>query len=275
MSIEAHYSNAGLLARIEQAIAEAGLHADALDVEILASVDEFHIGGREATAALVDQLDLSEDNHVLDVGCGLGGTARFVASEYGCKVTGIDLTTEFVNTGNELCRWVGLESQILLVQGNALALPFESEQFDCATMIHVGMNIEDKSTLFQQVYDVLRPGARFGVYDIMSMMNGVLEYPLPWASTPEMSFLSSRIDYESALKKAGFEMLAERNQGAFALEFYKQMKAKMATVEKPPALGLHVLMGEQTKLKIGHMIAGIQAGLIAPVEMVVGKPVGL
>ncbi|MFK7849210.1 MAG: class I SAM-dependent methyltransferase [Rhodothermales bacterium] len=271
MSLEAHYSTAGLLARIEQAITEAGLRTDAIDVETLASVDEFHIGGREATAALVDQLELSERDYVLDIGCGLGGTARFVASEYGCKVTGIDLTSEFVDTGNELCRWVGLENQISLVQGNALALPFEAEQFDSATMIHVGMNIEDKSMLFQQIYDVLRPGAQFAVYDIMSMTKGALAYPLPWASTPGMSHLSSRIAYKSALKKAGFEMHAERDRGAFAVDFYKRMKARMDTVDATPALGLHLLMGEETKHKVGNMIAGIQAGLIAPVEIVVGK----
>jgi ubiquinone/menaquinone biosynthesis C-methylase UbiE len=85
------------------------------------------------------------ETEVLDVGCGLGGAARFVASRYGCHVTGIDLTPEFIETAKVICGWVNLDSHISLHQGSALAMPFADRAFDRAYMLHVGMNIDDKA----------------------------------------------------------------------------------------------------------------------------------
>ncbi len=271
MSIEAHYSRIGVLKRIEDAIKSAGKSPETIDVDILASVDEFHIGGQEATKALVNQLSFSEGKHVLDIGCGLGGTARFVASAYGVRVTGIDLTAEFVSAGNELCRWVGLEEQVTLLKGDALALPFEKERFDGATMIHVGMNIEDKEALFNQIHRVLRPGAHFGVYDIMLIDTDELAYPLPWASNSDMSHLASSESYTSTLKSSGFVIRSARNLGAYAIDFYERQKAKASNSDATPALGLHILMGQSTRLKLGNMLDGIQNGAIAPVEIIAQK----
>lgn len=271
MLIEAHYSSSGLQKRIEDTLIDSGMRMETISVEALAPVDEFHIGGREATENLVEQLALSERKHVLDIGCGLGGTARFMASTYGSYVTGIDLTREFVATGNELCRWVGLSEQITLMQGNALSMPFENEIFDGASMLHVGMNIEDKQTLFREVYRVLRRGACFGVYDIMAMEDDRLEYPLPWASGPGMSYLSSSTSYTNWLQEAGFKIRSEQNRKAFAIDFYDRMRAKQLKSKKAPSLGLHLLMGQSTKQKLGNMIQGIEIGSIAPVEIVAEK----
>lgn len=271
MSVEAHYSSSGLLKRIKDTITDSGMSVETISVEALAPVDEFHIGGREATETLVEQLALSEQKKVLDIGCGIGGTARFMASTYGSYVTGIDLTQEFVETGNELCRWVGLTEQITLMQGNALSMPFEKERFDGATMIHVGMNIEKKQTLFREIHRVLKPGACFGLYEIMAMEHGSLEYPLPWASEPGMSYLASSTSYTNWLKDAGFKIQSEKNRRAFAIDFYDRMKAKTLKSETTTSLGLHLLMGQSTKQKLGNMLKGIETGAIAPVEILVEK----
>jgi cyclopropane fatty-acyl-phospholipid synthase-like methyltransferase len=69
-----------------------GKTTDTVTIDDLAPMDEFHIGGRKATEELVSQLQLAPADHVLDIGCGLGGAARFVASRHHCQVTGIDLT---------------------------------------------------------------------------------------------------------------------------------------------------------------------------------------
>lgn len=73
-------------------------------------MDEFHIGGRLATESFLGRLDIGAGHHVLDVDCGLGGGSRFAAQRYGCRVPGVDLTQEYVETGNELC------AAILLLQ---------------------------------------------------------------------------------------------------------------------------------------------------------------
>ena len=149
--VSKHYSHGGLIEAIRAGLASLGKTPETVTVDDLAPVDEFHIGGRRASEDFLDQLGFSAQTHVLDVGCGLGGPARFVASRYGSRVTGIDLTPEYVETGNALCKWVGLDQRISLHHGSALAMPFADSSFDGAYMLHVGMNIEDKEKLAVEV----------------------------------------------------------------------------------------------------------------------------
>ncbi len=231
-------------------------------------MDEFHIGGRQATDELMSQLNLSPAFHVLDVGSGLGGPARFVSSRYGCRVTGIDLTAEYVETARTLSGWTGLGERLQFHHGSALALPFENASFDAAYMLHVGMNIPDKHGLAAEIARVLKPGALFGVYDVMKTGSAELRFPVPWAATPEISALAPPEAYEAALRASGFEIVARRNRREFALEFFKTLRARMAQAGGPPPLGLHVVMGPDAAIKAGNMSANIEAGVIAPVEIV-------
>ncbi|MDJ0935318.1 MAG: class I SAM-dependent methyltransferase, partial [Kiloniellales bacterium] len=107
-AVAGHYTHGSLLAAISEALATLGKTPETVSVDDLAPVDEFHIGGRQASEHFLSQLALDAETHVLDVGCGLGGASRFTASRFGCRVTGIDLTTEYVETGRTLTSWVGL-----------------------------------------------------------------------------------------------------------------------------------------------------------------------
>lgn len=270
-AVSDHYQHGDLLNAIHAALAELGKTADSVTIEDLAPVDEFHIGGRRATAHFLGQLDFSAHDHLLDVGCGLGGAARYVADTYKSRVTGIDLTPEFIETGNALCNQVGLDQQITLQQGSALDLPFQNETFDGGYMLHVGMNIADKGQLFAEISRVLRPGATFGVYDIMRIKEGELVYPVPWAAGPGTSHLATPEQYKQALLAAGFVISCENNRREFALEFFQEMKAKNEAGDGPPPLGLHTLMKESTALKIQNVVSSLVADYIAPVEIVAQK----
>jgi len=236
-----------------------------------APVDEFHIGGRQASEDFLSQLDLTLEKQVLDVGCGLGGAARFAASRYGCHVTGIDLTPEYIETAKAVCAWVGLDNRISLRQGSALAMPFADGTFDCAYMLHVGMNIDDKEKLFSEVSRVLRPHSLFGIYDVMRIGDDELTYPVPWATTSETSAVAKPTQYHQALEKAGFAVTAEHNRRDFALAFFDQLRARTAAAGGPPPLGLHILMGRNTPDKVQNMIANVSNGRIAPVELIARK----
>jgi SAM-dependent methyltransferase len=260
-----------LLSAISAGIAELGKTPDTVTIEDLAPVDEFHIGGRQASEEFLDQLGLSPEDHLLDVGCGLGGTSRFVADRYKSRVTGIDLTAEYIDTGKVLCNWVGLDDRIALHLGSALSLTFDHATFDGAFMMHVGMNIEDKANLFSEISRVLRRGASFGVYDVMRIGEGELTYPVPWAEIPATSALATPEQYKDALQNAGFRVDAERNRHDFAVDFFEQLRIKtLATPERPP-LGLHILMGETAPTKVKNMIENISASRIAPVELIARK----
>ena len=266
-----HYANGGLLAAIEAGVAALGKTPADMSVDDLGPVDEFHIGGRQASEDLLSQLDLAAEHEVLDVGCGLGGGARFVASRYGSRVTGIDLTAEFVAAGNALSGWVGLADRVTLDHGSALDLPYAAGSFHAGYMLHVGMNIADKAALMTAVHRVLRPGGVFAVYDIMrNGGGGDVTYPMPWAADAETSALAPPDDYKRAFEAAGFEIVAERNRHDYAVAFFERLRARMAAAGPPP-LGLHIVMGENATQKLGNMIDGVADGRIAPVELIARK----
>lgn len=267
-SIARHYSSGSLLERLRRALEAGGRRPGALGVDDLAPADEFHIGGQAASADFLARLALTAQQHVLDIGCGIGGTSRFVADRYGCRVCGVDVTPEFVDTGRVLCEWTGLSGRVDLHHGSALALPFADNLFDTAIMLHVGMNIADKARLFTEVFRVLRPGATFGVYDVMQTGTGPIAYPVPWSATPATSALGTPEDYRAALEGAGFTVLGQRDRSGFALEFFAEARRRMEAAGGAPALGVHIAMGEDAPAKIANMVANIAAGHIAPVEII-------
>lgn len=267
--LSAHYSHGGLLKAIETGLASLGKTPASITIEDLAPIDEFHIGGRKASAEFLDQLGLSPAMQVLDVGCGLGGAARFAATRYGSRITGIDLTAEYVETGRVLTQWLGLDDRVSLQTGSALALPFSDAVFDAAYMLHVGMNIADKAALCAEIARVLRPGARFGIYDVMRIGDGALAYPVPWAASADLCAVATPADYKQALGSAGFELVHERDRREFALAHFNELRAKAAG--GAPALGTHVLMGQTAPDKARNMIQNISAGRIAPVELIARK----
>jgi ubiquinone/menaquinone biosynthesis C-methylase UbiE len=174
-------------------------------------------------------------------------------------------------TGNTMSSWVGLERQITLKHGNALSMSFENNSFDGAYMLHIGMNIEDKIRLFSEISRLLRPGSIFGIYDIMRNLDGELTYPVPWASDHNTSKLVTATEYIQALQETGFNVISEYNCCDFALDFFKNLQAKIEANGGPPPLGLHTLMKESTPVKLKNMVDGIAADYIAPVEIITQK----
>jgi ubiquinone/menaquinone biosynthesis C-methylase UbiE len=248
------------------AVAREGKDPEKLAAGDLAAVDEFHLGGLEATQELARQMELRAGLRLLDVGSGIGGPARYFAAEHGCRVTGIDLTEEFVRVATSLTKRTKLESLAEFQQGSALDLPFEQETFDGAYMIHVGMNIADKGGIFREVRKVLKAGGMFTIYDVLRTRDEAILYPVPWASSEETSFVGTARGYRGALEDAGFRVVQERGRGAFAIEFTQRTIGRMAQ-GGPPSLGLHLLMGEKAPLMAGNVLAAMKDGILEPVEL--------
>jgi SAM-dependent methyltransferase len=261
-----HYTRGKLEDAILAAVAREGKDPANLTFLDLAAVDEFHVGGIESTRELAALMDLRSDLRVLDVGCGIGGPARYFAAEHGCIVAGIDLTEEFVQVAKSLSRLVKLQHLVEFRQASALELPFDARCFDRAYMIHVGMNIADKAGVFREVRRVLKPGALFMVFDYMLIADDPIRYPVPWALSEETSFVAAAKDYRQALVAAGFEITHERGRRAFAIEFTERTMARLAQ-SGPPALGLQLLMGEKTPVMARNMFAMMKEGLLEPVEI--------
>jgi ubiquinone/menaquinone biosynthesis C-methylase UbiE len=264
--VAAHYSRGGLEQAILAALRNAGKDVDHLVAADLAGADEFHLGWKPATVELAKDMGLAPDMRVLDIGCGLGGPARYFAEAHMCRVDGIDLTADFVACATALTRRCGLADRVRFQQASALALPFESHCFDRATLIHVGMNIADKPGLFAEARRVLKPDGLLCVYDVMRMQPTPLTYPMPWAETEATSFVETPATYRALLAASGFTVVDGQNRRELSLALWKQMR-EAAARHGPPALSLHVLMGPAMPARVGNAMAALEAGTIAPIEM--------
>ena len=269
--IARHYDIAGLEQRILAALADTGVDIAHLRAGDLEAVDEFHIGGIAATKELLGQMGLKPGARLLDIGSGVGGPARFAANEAGADVTGIDLTQSYVDIATSLSKRTGMADKTHFVQGSALDMPFADASFDAAMILHVGMNLPDKKKLMSEAARVLRPGGVFAVYDVMRLKDGALTYPLPWASNETMSFVATPDDYRSAATAAVFSVITERQRGAFAVEFFAAIRARMAAAQaegKKPPPGVGLVMGEDARTKIANLTAALEGGILAPVELI-------
>lgn len=266
--IARHYTTDNLLDKITTALLAGGKNLKTLNAEDLKGVDEFHTGGVQATEDLLAQLTISNATRVLDIGCGIGGAARHIATNTGAVVTGFDLTPEYVNTANALSEMVGMTGQSRFQLGSALDMPVADSSFDLATMFHVGMNIADKSTLFREAARVLAPAGTFALFDIMRTGKGDLNFPFPWAEKADWSFVETPEEYRSAATQAGFKLLSERNRRDFTLEFFAKAFAAIKENGAPPAVGIHLLMKETAAQKLQNYVAEVKAEKLAPFEMI-------
>ena len=123
-AVAQHYTHGALERAILDGLRAAGKDLDRLEPPDLAPVDEFHIGGRQATLDFAGELGVTRGMHLLDIGSGLGGASRHFAHALGCRVTGIDLTEEYVRVAQTLATRTRLDGQVSYHQGSALALPF-------------------------------------------------------------------------------------------------------------------------------------------------------
>ena len=259
-----HYQSDGIYDRIWSALAAEGIDKTSLTMDHLKGVDEFHIGGRTATRHLLDPLDIGAHHNVLDVGCGIGGPARFIAKAYGAKVVGIDLTYDYVDTAKCLTADLGMD--VIFVQGSATALPFEANQFDLVTLLHVGMNVADKELLFRQVARVLKSSGVFAIYDIMQH-KAHPKMPLPWAGTLDGSFVDTPDVYRQAGKDAGFVLVREEGRGSAALASFAAQK-KAAQEGRAPTIGLSLLLGSGVAEKFANLVTALHSGDVEPIEMI-------
>lgn len=270
-AVAQHYTTGALTERVRAALEASGIDPDAATVADLKAGDEFHTGGVQATDNLFAQLSLTHATRVLDVGCGIGGTSRYIVDRYDATVTGVDLTPEFVETAKTLSDLVGHSSKTSFVVGSALNMPVADAGFDLAVMFHVGMNIEDKAGLIAEVSRALATGGTFALFDVMGgTVAEPLVFPLPWSTVAETSFVDPPEVYVEAANAAGLELITRTDRTDFALAFFEQAFARMAE-SGPPALGIHLMMGETAPEKFQNYVTNLKAGRICPTEMIFKK----
>lgn len=251
--VTGHYSSTDVGSAILTALAARGVDVDQLAPEQLALVDQLHAGFAPATRHVLDRLGVGPGTHLLDVGCGIGGPARLAAAR-GAQVNGVDLTPEFVDTAKSLTTRVGLAGQASFDVTPGDTLPFPDASFDAAMMIHVGMNVPDKRSVFTEVRRVLAPAARFAIYDQVRTSEGDLPWPMPWADDERSSFVESVEEYVGHLAAAGFTV--------------EEVEDRTEAAAGPPAEGAippDELLGPGFGQRLGNNVAATKAGLLGAV----------
>jgi SAM-dependent methyltransferase len=203
--LETHYSARDIETRILAAIRAAGLNPEQrLSPEALGALDHFHTGGLRASRELLEVVQFRAEDRVLDIGAGLAGPARLLASAFGCRVDCVEMSADYCAGAALLNRLTGLDDRIEVHQGSALDLPFADDSFDVVWMQNVGMNIADKRKLYAEIYRVLKPGGRYAFQEMTTGKAATSYFPLPWASDPADSFLVSAEEMQSLLGESGF-----------------------------------------------------------------------
>jgi sarcosine/dimethylglycine N-methyltransferase len=235
-----NYRATGLIERLKTALAAFGAETQRLTPQQLATLDQFHTRGLAATAELAKLVGITADMTVLDVGSGVGGTARYLAASYACHVMGVDLSEAFVDAARYLTERTGQSGRVSFQTANALKLPFEAGRFDAVFLQHVAMNIADRARLYREIRRVLKSKGRFATYDVV-LIGGEPHYPVPWARAPATSFLLTATATREAIGLAGFRELAWRDDTESAKAWIAQLRAS----EPPPSPNLAVVMGPE------------------------------
>jgi ubiquinone/menaquinone biosynthesis C-methylase UbiE len=256
-SVADHYKRRALGDTILAALKAAGKNLDHLTPDDLAPVDEFHSGQRKATVRLAQLAGITGRERVLDVGCGIGGPSRYLAHAFGCQVTGLDLTAEFIALAAMLAQRTRLADKVTYRQGDACDLPFADASFDVVWSQNAAMNIADRERLYGEMRRVLKPSGRLALQDVAAGPGGEPYYPTPWANDRSISFLFTPQATRAALERIGFRVLAWHDTTRESLE-QQIARAKALETESLPPLGLHILIGSDFPTVTKNMLRNLQ-----------------
>jgi sarcosine/dimethylglycine N-methyltransferase len=261
-SLERQYATGLSRRHIEKALAAAGLNLNELQGGDLASLEDFHTMGRIATSGLAELAEIERSDEVLDAGSGVGGTARYLAGQFGCHVTAVDLTQEYCNTSRWLNQLVGLDGCISVHHGDVTNLPFPAASFTVVMSQHVQMNVADKTRLYDEARRVLRPRGRLAIWDITAGTPGELDFPLPWADQPVLSHLDSSDRLRATIESAGLAVTHwndRTEEAATIMEMFLSVA--------PGPLGLHVFVDNFVE-KANNLVRGLSSGRLRAVQAI-------
>lgn len=251
MSVDRHYGFGGIMEQIEKGLASAGKNLDLLSVDDLAPVDGFHTRGRVSTLEVAELTNIKSSDLILDVGCGLGGTPRYLASQYHCNVIGIDLTKEYILVGERLTKLVNLDDKVSLRHASALELPFEDGCFDIVWTEHAQMNIADKNRFYSEIARVLKPEGRLLFHDVFRGSGDSPLYPVPWAEDESISALVTEENAREVMEKMDLKVQQWIVRTQESVKFFESVFDNLEAGEVP-SIGIHLLMGDNAKEKLSN-----------------------
>lgn len=255
--VKEHYSIQNLSERILNALSKVKSDSSNYTRDDFSAFDEFHIRGKQATIILANMVPVKEGMKILDLGSGVGGPARTLASEYHTEVVGLELVEEYYQTAKILSELVQMQEVTKFIHGSALDVPFENESFDLVWLQHMSMNILDKKKLFSEVYRVLKNDGKLAFYEICKGSGNSFYFPVPWATNQKINHLISISELLSLLNQLGFKEIITENVTQNSLTWFKGVleKAKLGPVNP---LGLQLVAGDDFGLKAKNIVKNFE-----------------
>ena len=261
-----YWDDGDVYQRIVDALQASGKSTDHLTVEDLAPVDHFHARGFRATRELADRLNIAPGQRILDIGCGVGGPARYFAKRFGCDVDGIDITPAFVDAAIRLTDDLGLSDVVRIQQGDGTDLPYGDASFDGAIALHVTMNIADRQSFFQEVHRVLKPRGFFAITEHGAGYGGDIHYPVPWSSDGTGSYLLPADETHRYLSMTGFENIKIDDRSAEYRVAYQKV-TQLIEEDRLPSLGVHLLIGDDAPAMTENSARNVDEKRTSPHEI--------
>lgn len=269
--ISDHWGKGDVYSRILETMELAGIDPNTLTIEQLAPVDHFHARGFPATVELADALPIREGDTLVDIGCGIGGPARYLAKRFNCRVEGIDITAPFIDAANKLSALVAMQDAVRCQHGDGQNLPYKDETFDGGYSQHVLMNVPDRTTFFAEAFRVLKPGAFFALTEHGLGPVGEPHHPVPWSEDGSGAYLMRPLDTVDILKETGFRNVEVTDTGEKYLQGYKAAMA-LAAKGEAPVFGTHILLGELAPQIVKNAARNIEERRTQPVQIICRKP---
>lgn len=269
--ISDHWGKGDVYSRILETMELAGIDPNTLTIEQLAPVDHFHARGFPATVELADALPIREGDTLVDIGCGIGGPARYLAKRFNCRVEGIDITAPFIDAANKLSALVAMQDAVRCQHGDGQNLPYKDETFDGGYSQHVLMNVPDRTTFFAEAFRVLKPGAFFALTEHGLGPVGEPHHPVPWSEDGRGAYLMRPSDTVDILKETGFRNIEVTDTGEKYLQGYKAAMA-LAAKGEAPVFGTHILLGELAPQIVKNAARNIEERRTQPVQIICRKP---
>ncbi len=268
--IHRYYSPNDLYNRIIEGLDKIGKDLSRLTLEDLHPVDEFHIRGTVATNELITLSGFTADMHILDVGCGVGGSTRRLSHQLGCCVTGVDLSDEYIDAAQRLTQLFEMQERVKFHACSALDLPYADNSFDGVWSIQMGMNVEDKLSWLREMHRVVKPGGRAVLYEVCANKNMPVYFPVPWAQDSSISFLVTPDNFRKLIEKAGFAIDIWHDKTDLAQKAFAHMQAPVGEPELPE-LGVHLLVGNDILTKAYNLSRNLNEERVSLIEAVAVK----